>query len=1086
MLFGRISRIFVDIVGTFIVLLLLGVGLLSWRLSLGPLSLNFLTPVIERALIDESGSVTVKDTVLAWAGWRRNFELRVRGVQVLARDGRLMLEVPEMSVGLSARALLLHGLVAPTALDAIGVQLVLVRAADGTWRFRGPGTGARSPGAAPDGTAAGGGEEAPSALPLIFDELLSPPAPDSSLGYLVRASLLDSAIVVRDEGSGRTFVAHDVHATVRRGAGGLRAQLSAVLDIAGKSADLSADGQYDAAAGTLRLSANFSKLDPATVVAAAPELGALGGIELPLSGRIDLDFDPQFRLTEAAFDIAGENGRLSAAAYGLPTDAKVRRVRLRGRMPKGLAAIEIEDAEADFGGPTLSLRGRVTGLEASPHAAATVIARNVSADDMRRLWPLDAAPHAREWITENIVRATIGEAQLQISAGAAAANSRWQVEAANGTFNVANAEVNYLTPMPHIQGLDGTGKFTKSRVDITTSGGGVGDLHLGNASIALTALDTDNETAELDVPITGPLRDALDLVDGPPFGYLKKIGLSPAAFSGDAAIRLALKLPLKHDLKTEQIDVLATAQVQHMAQLHAALGQDVTDGDVQVRVDKEKLDLSGRVMFGPIPTDVEMRRNFSSRAPIVGRTRARARVANAAEFAALGFDISPYVSGPTRVAVEYVERPGGRSDVTVDASLDEATVSIAQLDWSKPAGKPAAIHEVVNLANGRATDVSNLSIAAGDPAAGGLVARGRASFAPDGKTFTGFELDTLKTGLTDVRAVMRRSDAGLQLDVDGVSFNAGPFLEHDTTPAGPERPPLSIDIKVDRLYFEPDRWLSEFHFRGQRGRDRWYTADLSAVTDDDPDARRHATLALQKFEGGRQTLDIVVEDAGAFLRDVGITPNVIGGRLEVHGATDEKRLDQPIAGHVHMSSYRVVRAPILARVLSVALLTGVVDSLTGRGIRFAQLDADFAYFGSRVELTQARSAGSAIGVTASGALDIDGDTIDLEGTIVPANALNSLPGKIPLIGNLLTGGGGGLFAVTYQLKGPMGDPKISVNPLSTLAPGFLRNLFGGLSGTSPTDATPESEKEIERQQPKVPEPPAAPAGAPPATGPKPP
>ena len=214
------------------------------------------------------------------------------------------------------------------------------------------------------------------------------------------------------------------------------------------------------------------------------------------------------------------------------------------------------------------------------------------------------------------------------------------------------------------------------------------------------------------------------------------------------------------------------------------------------------------------------------------------------------------------------------------------------------------------------------------------------------------------------------------------------------------------------------------------------------------------------------------------MRASGISSNVVGGRLDVHGTTDVARAGQPISGHLHMSAYRVVGAPILARVLSVALLTGVVDSLSGEGIGFSQLDADFAYFGGRVEVTNARSAGPAIGVTASGALDLDGDAIDLNGTIVPANALNSLPGKIPLIGKLLTGGGGGLFAATYKVNGPMSDPKVSVNALSTLAPGFLRNLFGSLPGKSPTDATPESEKELDRQQPKPTDPPATPATQP--------
>jgi hypothetical protein len=50
--------------------------------------------------------------------------------------------------------------------------------------------------------------------------------------------------------------------------------------------------------------------------------------------------------------------------------------------------------------------------------------------------------------------------------------------------------------------------------------------------------------------------------------------------------------------------------------------------------------------------------------------------------------------------------------------------------------------------------------------------------------------------------------------------------------------------------------------------------------------------------------------------------------------------------------------------------------------------------------------------------------------------------SIPLIGDILTGGaGGGLFAFTYTIRGSFADPSVSVNPLSVLAPGFLRRLF---------------------------------------------
>jgi len=37
--------------------------------------------------------------------------------------------------------------------------------------------------------------------------------------------------------------------------------------------------------------------------------------------------------------------------------------------------------------------------------------------------------------------------------------------------------------------------------------------------------------------------------------------------------------------------------------------------------------------------------------------------------------------------------------------------------------------------------------------------------------------------------------------------------------------------------------------------------------------------------------------------------------------------------------------------------------------------------------------------------------------------------------------GSGLFAATYSIDGPLADPRVAVNPLAAMTPGFLRGLF---------------------------------------------
>ena len=120
---------------------------------------------------------------------------------------------------------------------------------------------------------------------------------------------------------------------------------------------------------------------------------------------------------------------------------------------------------------------------------------------------------------------------------------------------------------------------------------------------------------------------------------------------------------------------------------------------------------------------------------------------------------------------------------------------------------------------------------------------------------------------------------------------------------------------------------------------------------------------------------------------------------------------------------------------------------------FNDLQVPFELNQGTFHLKEARATGAALGFTASGKVFRHADVVDLEGTVIPAYALNSVFGQIPLLGDILTGGeeGGGVFAARYTMTGPTEEPIVSVNPLSALTPGILRNVFGifGKADTPP-------------------------------------
>ena len=167
------------------------------------------------------------------------------------------------------------------------------------------------------------------------------------------------------------------------------------------------------------------------------------------------------------------------------------------------------------------------------------------------------------------------------------------------------------------------------------------------------------------------------------------------------------------------------------------------------------------------------------------------------------------------------------------------------------------------------------------------------------------------------------------------------------------------------------------------------------------------------------------------------------------GKSDGSEAGAPWRGRMLITDFRIVDVPLLTRILSLGSLTGIADAMTGKGITFARLDVPYIFKDKVLALNKARAVGAALGLTANGEIDFARERLKLVGTLVPANTINSFLGNIPLVGKILTGiEGAGVFAMTYGIEGPLNKPTVTVNPLTALAPGFLRDLIGVLTGSS--------------------------------------
>jgi len=178
--------------------------------------------------------------------------------------------------------------------------------------------------------------------------------------------------------------------------------------------------------------------------------------------------------------------------------------------------------------------------------------------------------------------------------------------------------------------------------------------------------------------------------------------------------------------------------------------------------------------------------------------------------------------------------------------------------------------------------------------------------------------------------------------------------------------------------------------------------------------------------------------ASAFLN----LDSIEGGRLMIGAELPLTGMPGALLGVAQMEDFKLVKAPILAQMLSIGSLTGIVDTLSGEGLSFDTFYVPFSLRKGELNIRDARVSGPALGMTGDGEIRFKDRLLDLDGALVPAYTANSLLGDIPLIGDVFVRKKGeGIFALSYKVQGEFDETQISVNPLSALTPGFLRGIF---------------------------------------------
>ncbi len=682
-----------------------------------------------------------------------------------------------------------------------------------------------------------------------------------------------------------------------------------------------------------------------------------------------------------------------------------------------------------FGGPT-------------PMVSFGLASNQLPVSAAKRLWPAPIAAGTRAWIMDhvdqglvdklviagNIPLDKVGKADVELPDEAV----KVEVSAIGVVFRpLAN-----LPPVRDAQ-VSGTvtGKVARAKIVrgiVETQGNR--RFNVSNGLIEVLDHAPPNPKGSIRFHLDGPADALAETINIEPLKSALNFNFDPATTKGMVSANANFDLVFRRDLVENEIDYLVDADIANFSSDRVVRGQRVDNVTAKLTITPPQIRVKGEGKIAGAPANFEYRKDRKTndadfRLAATLDDGARARV---------GLDLAPWLTGPVGVKAQgrFSER---ETQMNVDADLTAAEVADLVPGWSKAAGKPTkAVYRLTERDN--VVKIEDLSVTGS-----GTVLRGSVELEPDGgivaANFPTFQLsDGDKASLRADRA----SDGTLKAVVRGDVFDVRGMLKRMTegsVQTGPVQAkgyrPRDLDLElrigaasgnngevIRQLELRILRRNSEirsFALLGKIGKDGTLTGELRAR------------------DGGRPVLYITSGDAGALFRYADYYARIQGGEGRI--LLDAPHFDGSAQeGQIDIRNFWIRGEPALDRLVMAAPADrNAYHPNASGGIGFSNLQITFNRTPGKFAIKQGLMYGDIIGARVDGVLDYSLNYVKLRGNYIPAYGLNNAAARAFFF--LGSAPNEGLFAIAFEIAGPVTGPTLRVNPVSGMIPGIMGKLF---------------------------------------------
>ncbi len=1031
------------------VLVLLGGGLLLWKLNQGPIEVGFARKYIESELSDRAHdlSMSVGRVFLEWSELDSRPQISLKRAALKnTRTGQTVISVESLGVTLSRRALL-FGQIRPRSIVIEAPLLSVVRKEDNkislALELKGPETD-KTP------------MDVQSEFLFDFLDTLAKPDKDIPRDWPIRSLrmiVIDGArIMVADHVLQRSWLIPKADLAFDREQGSLILSASLWLDDMQQDEEptLKAEAVYLGPSRNIVANLNISRLSAPFLASRFPDLDWIQDQNVILTGKAQATLGAGMVLSgfEATLESAAGH-MLIPDVYDQPLNYKNLVLNLGYDSDSGV--VTLKDSLLAFADDfSLTLSGQAIPDAQTKGYSLPLKIRVHSLPQARvaEFWPgiLKGDP-SEDWALRRLADGRVFDTAIDLHLEAARVNEEWSVgvDDIQVAFNIEGMTVDYSAPLMPVRKANGKGRYDykTDRMEIDVESGLLGDLKIKSGKIVIDVVAGESiGTADIDVQLSGPVKTVFKYLNTDPINVAVDVVSDVEKIEGQADLTVNVSFPTLADLPAEKIKVVAEGTADKVLLPGLVNGLDVTGGPVKISVKNERVDASGKGRIDGRDMDFVYAQHFESKGKDFGMRVHADMMVDTGLRTKFGIDLSDWMEGSVPAKIIYTDFGDGRAEVDVNVDATPATLMVGPMGYTKPPGVKASASGRAMMKDNILTGIRNLSVQTPE----GRLENAEMTFVQSGKE------TVLKSGKMP-RARLNETDVAIQFDISpqniigmsiqGSFLDARSFLENDKKDKDYSGPGLRANVNVARMRTADARLVEKVKaFVDMDTHGELNHLEMDAVSG------RGAVLFRYKPDQARtrMVLHIEAEDAGAALQAFDVYENTRGGRLLVRGESVVGGDRRVIVGKAELTNFRLINAPVLARLVNSLSLPGILSLLGSDGIDFTRLEAAFTWERKKgidlIRVKEGKTSGASMGLTFEGSLDRMNDMINVSGTIVPASMLNSILSNIPIVGDILTAGSGSaVFAATYTVRGPAKEPTTMVNPLAVLAPGFLRQIF---------------------------------------------